>query len=100
MTQEVEPKWAKLVAIQPALRELAQKIMEIKDPGDTEYFCANEVWYGYQGNESLKNQMSDLVGFHVRDKEKDAYLYTMKAYDDAYFHLYYSLPQCRNCNCA
>lgn len=93
--------WAELLALEPELAVLHRELSAIKDDGRGDYFCANEVWYGYGSRHrpGYKTRLCELVGWcaprHVLPE-----LRTMAAYDLAYDTLYNLLPACRNCGCA
>jgi hypothetical protein len=82
------PTWRELCKLQPGLKKLHNEIRTIR--GDGEYFCANSVWYGYDGNRGFKERLLHLVGFYA--KGCDPRLKTAEAYDVAYEKLYYDLP--------
>jgi hypothetical protein len=54
------PTFDDLVAIEPKLGELLADAKRYR--GGPE-FCANAVWYGYDGDESMKNRLEFLVGW-------------------------------------
>lgn len=74
--------------LQSLLRE-AKKHRRNKD----ERFCANEAWYGYNGNFGLKPRLVRLVGFERSCGPE--FLQTQQAYDVAYQAIYDVLPNCR-----
>src|SRR5262249_3031935 len=89
-----EHTWQYRIKIEPGLALLHEHVRSIKDSGGHS-FCANAVWYGYGGHQSLKEWMMRLVGFEAQNPR----LRTMRAYDLAYETLYRALPDCRNCLC-
>jgi hypothetical protein len=89
--------WHNLIKIEPRLKQLYSEVQAIKDDHTTRAFCANDVWYGYNGNPGFKEPMSRLVGFNAAST--DPRIRTMKAYNTAYDKLYQALPDCRNCCC-
>ncbi len=61
-------------------------------------FCANEIWYGYNGRsreDGLRYKVQLLVG-HAR-QDGPAELKTSKAYDVVYEMIYNALPDCKDC---
>jgi hypothetical protein len=59
------PAWRELCKLQPGLKKLHDEIRTIRDDGG-EYFCANSVWYGYDGNPGFKERLVCLVGFYAK----------------------------------
>lgn len=93
------PAFAQYCRVEPRLVDLAARVSRVKDDPSDEWFCANEVWYGYNRyrGQSLKRAMLELVG-------ETAYmaapqLRTEQAYDCVYDTLYAMLPNCRACGC-
>jgi hypothetical protein len=119
--EERFPKFAALVAIEPALGIVEQQVLAIKRAHHYQIardrangveggvsFCANDCWHGRtriivrkDGERvlivlpSLKAQLNPLVGWFARAPE----LRTSEAWDTAYKHLYKLLPDCRRCGC-
>jgi hypothetical protein len=81
----------KLTELEPRLARLEADILEhtTRYRGTARY-CANRHWYGWRGQPGFKTRMLYLVGFHADNPA----LRTMRAYDVAYHHLYYLLPDC------
>jgi hypothetical protein len=89
MTRRKLPTWKELVREEPALKFLMNEVKRHKpSPG----FCANAVWYGYQGHVSIKDRMCRLAGFQAWNPK----LRTMEAYDAATDALYNALPDCQH----
>lgn len=86
--------FARLAAMDPLLLGVARRAGDVGQPGDK--FCANAVWYGYDGY-GLKEQMYDLVGWGRAGGPPE--LKTMEAYSRAYTVLYELLPDCVCCGC-
>ena len=89
--------WEWVVRIEPRLARLLADIQQIRDDGQGEYFCRNEVWYGWgvRGG-GYKREMYALVGLWAADP----LVATSHAYDVAYRTLYNALPPCRGpCGC-
>jgi hypothetical protein len=84
--------WAAMVELEPMLGELLREVKAIRAP-EGERFCANEVWYGYNGHPGIKPRLCELVGWDA----KHPALRTIQAYDLAYDYLYDRLPDCRDC---
>lgn len=82
-------KWLAITTVEPRLLAIEQ---EIKQFNRTRGFCANDVWYGYNGFSSLRNRMQQLVGW---DAEKEE-LRSPVTYEFVYDYLYSSLPDCRH----
>ena len=115
-----------LCELEPRLRTLADEAAAVRDDGESDYFCANEVWF-----ERFKPRLIGLVGFYAgyppfsrsqaEDQELtplpwvealrrigeasaalqtvDPRLTTPVAYDAAYQEIYERLPACRACCC-
>lgn len=83
--------------IEPGLRELADEIIAISMSRTGSRVCANELFFspGEDGEPSMKQRMTQLVGWYARDPR----LYSGAAYDLAYRTLYNLLPACRCCGC-
>ena len=90
------PAWAELCALEPRLLDLARKALTTD--GGKPNFCANAVWYGYNGRRGLKPYLSLLVGWGAAPYAP-AILRTSAAYDVAYQTIYEALPDCRRCGC-
>lgn len=87
--------WEVLAQLEPGLLALEREIKAVKDNKRHKWFCANWVWYR---EPNFRKTMIGLVGWAAR---KDApILKSREAYHLAYEHLYYLLPECRNCICA
>ncbi|MDP9358961.1 MAG: hypothetical protein M3Q71_13250 [Chloroflexota bacterium] len=91
------PTWNDLVRAEPQLAVLRSEVERIT-ARDGQRFCANAVWYGYNGQPGIKPKLIRLVGF--RAENPDPVLHTMVAYDTAYETLYALLPDCWDCDCA
>jgi hypothetical protein len=89
------PTWRQLVAAEPRLARLLREARAVD--GSADDFCANSVWYGYDGPLSLRERVSRLVGW---DRKPHPLLGTEDAYDVAYDTIYDALPDCRDCGCA
>ena len=96
MTEE-KITWSLLCDLEPRLIHLLAKVRGIEDDKRKPSFCANAIWYGWNGRESLRGRVDQLVGWHAIGS--DPRLKTPQAYDLAYEKLYNLLPPCRNCNC-
>jgi hypothetical protein len=83
--------WRELVKIEPELGVLLKEIRQVKDLGGPS-FCANQIWYS-----QYKERLCRLAGWEAQ--KDDPRLRSEAAYDLAYDKLYYTLPDCRNCNC-
>ncbi len=79
--------WSELASIEPRLKELEREVLSIKGG---KRFCANAVWYGYDGKPSYRERLTQLVGWGSDDSR----LTGEAAYDAAYEHLYGLLPDC------
>jgi len=81
--------WKRMVELEPRLAKLE---MAIRGVTSDDGFCANSLWYGYNGNNDggFRTQMSRLVGWAAECSA----LRTMAAYDTAYEYLYALLPDC------
>ncbi len=91
------PTWDDLVRAEPRLAVLRSEVERIT-ARDDQRFCANEHWYGYNGQAGIKRELVRLVGF--RAENPDPVLHSMAAYDVAYQTLYALLPDCWDCDCA
>ncbi len=91
------PTWDDLVRLEPRLAGLRAEIERIT-ARDGQRFCANEHWYGYNGEPGIKRKLVRLVGF--RAQSPDPVIRSMAAYDVAYQTLYALLPDCWGCDCA
>jgi len=87
--------WRELVRREPRLAELLQEARTVDDSDP--HFCANAVWYGYNGYAGLKGRLCQLVGWDA--DTDDPILRTPEAYDLAYDTIYDALPPCRHCGC-
>ncbi len=82
--------FAALCQAEPRLRVLyreAQALHKTAEPGT---FCANAVWYGYDGKPGLQERLALLVGWDARISR----LRNERAYDIAYDTIYDALPDC------
>ena len=87
-------EFSDLCVLEPRLLLLRERTRTINDDLSSPHFCANDVWYDFDG---LRNAMAKLVGWHA---EKDIPgLRTSEAYSAAYQVPYHDLPGCRNCAC-
>jgi hypothetical protein len=69
----------------------------VKDHGET--FCANAVWFGYDGHPVyFEWRLNQLVGLE-RPGKHHSMLSTSEAYDLAFQAIYGALPDCRECGC-
>lgn len=84
--------FAELAYMEPRLLSLESDVQNVFDDEESEWFCANDIWY-----ESLKPRLLELVGFDRVDRHP--LLGGTSAYDTAYQHLSNQLPVCRNCGC-
>ncbi len=89
--------WDDLVRAEPRLAVLRAEVEQIT-AGDGQRFCANEHWYGYNGQPGIKRELVRLVGF--RAENPDPVLHSIAAYDATYQELYALLPDCWDCDCA
>lgn len=93
MTRETRPlTWEDLVAREPHLADLLERVSGIRDTGETPSFCANHLWL-----EVFRPELFDLVGWLA--SRKDGVLRSSAAYDVAYKRIYNALPACRDCSC-
>jgi hypothetical protein len=91
-----ELTWANLKRVEPRLEVLEREIKAVVDKDGTPYFCANEIWYGYEDpKQGFKERLCRLVGWEAHNPR----LRTTGAYDLAYDYLYGLLPDCRDCGC-
>jgi len=95
---DLQGRWEILVAYQPALNDLLQQALMAHDlPGD-EWFYAEAYWYGYSAKPSLRQRVSDLVGWTV--DHLDGLLGSTLAYNVATDVVHGALPDCRgDCPC-
>ncbi len=91
------PTWDDLVRAEPRLAVLRAEVERIT-AGDGQRFCANECWYGFNGQPGIKPKLVRLVGFLAENL--DLVLHSMMSYDLAYRELYELLPDCWDCDCA
>jgi len=104
LVQQVTLTWDDLIVLEPFLGQLLAEIEAVHDDPTERYFCANELWYGYNRFRGcgFKQSLSLCVGRH-RDNHELGFappeLCTSTAYDVAYEKLYNALPDCRNCLC-
>ncbi len=91
------PTWDDLVRAEPRLAVLRSEVERVTAE-DGQRFCANAVWYGYNGEPGIKPKLVRLVGFLAENP--DPVLHTMMSYDLAYRELYELLPDCWDCDCA
>jgi hypothetical protein len=95
----VTPTWAQLIKAEPKLADLERRLKEVvvheqedcKKTGRP--FCANAVWFGYNGELSFKVEFARLAGW---SREGHPILGSESAYDAGYEHLYDSLPNCEH----
>jgi len=93
--------YEELVRLEPRLEELEQRIADVRDPGNTEWYCSNYVWM------PLNADLKDLVGVARRHTgassdlrpEEEALLRSSFSYEVAYLHLSALMPPCRACGC-
>ncbi len=91
-----ELTWANLKQAEPGLWILEREIRDVADKDGIPYFCANEIWYGYEDpKQGFKERLCRLVGWEAHSPR----LRTTGAYDLAYDYLYELLPDCRDCGC-
>ncbi len=89
------PTFAELESPEPVLSAL---LVEAKShDGRDPRFCANAVWYGYNGHPGLKPRLLTVVGWERLDGRHDV-LSRPETYDVAYETIYAALPDCRDCN--
>src|SRR5262245_49402224 len=74
--------WGTLAALEPRLTALLAEAQAVRDLGTAPYFCANAVWFGYDGHRGLKPPLRRLVGWDRPDG--DPALGSCEAYDLAY----------------
>lgn len=55
MTEE-KITWSLLCDLEPRLIHLLAKVREIEDDKRKPSFCANAIWYGWNGRESLRGE--------------------------------------------
>ena len=86
--------WKAMIIIEPKLKELYLQAKSYrKNSGNNNKFCANSVWYGYNGKPAMKDRICELVGWDSRHSS----LRNTEAYDIAYNMIYKSLPDCAPC---
>jgi hypothetical protein len=90
-----DPRWKRLVKIEPLLVELLKEVEAIRDDRTKPSFCANRLWYGRgpNGEESIRTRMEELVGWDCPTPELQNHI----DHAVAYGVLYNLLPDCRNC---
>lgn len=88
--------FSQLCELEPRLLALFNEAKSIKDNRRKPSFCANRIWYAWEG---LRERMTPLVGYAVKRRGGDPRLATSRAYDTAYHTIYDALPDCRNCVC-
>jgi hypothetical protein len=76
------------LVLEEALLREADRQLHTKGP---HRFCANAIWFGYQGTISFKDGLSRFIGW---DRDDESVLASSEAYDVTYEHLYYLLPDC------
>ncbi len=91
------PTWDDLIRLGPRLAALRAEVERVT-AWNGQRFCANEHWYGYNGQPGIKRDLIRLVGF--RAESTDPVIRSMAAYDVAYQTLYALLPDCWDCDCA
>src|SRR5207245_967771 len=97
MKESAPSEFESVCSLEPRLLDLEAKVIEIKDEGQTPWFCANHRWYGCAGGDlcickgGIKRELLRLVGAGAENPR----LQTERAYDLAYDHLYALLPPCR-----
>jgi hypothetical protein len=91
-----ELSWERIVEIEPRLKHTEKVIRALTDKGGR-YFCANELWYGYN---DISQSFKGVVIRYAGDYAERGELRSNAAYDIAYEHLYDLLPGCRDCLCA
>ncbi len=92
-----ESRFAELCKLDPKLTELAAEATRARaNPGAP--FCANSVWFGYDGYRGIKRRLVQLVGWMRHDEKPE--LKTIDAYNVAYDAIYGLLPECEGgCSC-
>jgi hypothetical protein len=90
-TKKTKPTFDELMALEPRLGVL---LREAKAHQQRKGFCANAVWYGYDGSGGLKGRLLMLVGWERRPRHE--VLNTQEAYDVAYETIYRALPDCNH----
>jgi hypothetical protein len=90
-TKNTKPTFDELLALEPRLGIL---LREAKAYQRRKGFCANSVWYGYDGSGGLKGRLLMLVGWERRPRHE--ILSTEAAYDVAYETIYHALPDCNH----
>lgn len=84
--------WDRLVEREPRLLDLLNEARSWHPP--TSSFCANEVWYGSQGDHGMRGQLQQIVGWA---REPDPVLGTTEAFALAMRIIYGALPDCVSC---
>lgn len=91
-----QARWEEMIKIEPKLEQMYLKAQGYqKYWNEVERFCANEKWYGYSGNASMKRQLVGLTGWDAKNR----LLSDEKDYDIAYHKIYEEFPDCKNCAC-
>ena len=87
-----------LAALEPKLLPLFNEAAEISGRTLPENFCANSIWFVYDGHAGIKRRLMPLVGWDRQDGPE--LLQTSEAYDVVYQTIYDALPACSgNCGC-
>lgn len=96
MATGISPVFDHYAFLEPRLYGLVERCQAVKAEGET--FCANSVWYGYDGGGGIKAEVVKLVGWDRRTPPEE--LKTEEAYDVVYQTLYHLLPDCKGeCAC-
>jgi hypothetical protein len=91
-------KFFRLTLLEPRLLDLYGEAAAVKDDQPGQWFCANEVFYGYHGLRGFKHRICGLVGWDAESNHPG--IVCSDAYDIAYETIYEALPDCRDCICA
>jgi hypothetical protein len=85
--------WADMVRLEPRLAALLAEARAIRDDGQADYFCADEIWGGRHG---LKAKLYQLVGWNARNPAVSS----CAACELADREVLNALPPCRGaCGC-
>lgn len=80
---------------EPGLLDLYITAASVQDDPVAPWFCANAVFFGFDGEVGLKPRIEALVGWHAASPA----LRNSSAYDVVYDAIYDALPNCRGCSC-
>lgn len=90
--------WRELAIRDLRLVHLKRRIEMVRDGGSAPDFCANDYWYGRDGQAGFRDDVARLVGPQARPD--DPILGTSAALHAASAFLRGLLPPCRGCDCA